>query len=591
MKPFPVRQFFEARRFTIPSYQRDFAWEDPQIDDLLSDVAEAAEHGARHFLGTFILHRKHADGEAYDVVDGQQRLATITMLACALRDAMAAGAASTWFMVGDGQPRLALSDENSGFFTDLLAGRAVTPTTPGQRRLRAANARIRRHISERVNEGVRGGWLRAVAALEVVEVGVTSEGDAIRMLQTLNNRGKPVSEMEKAKSLLVSHSNRFLDGALDAEVNRAFGEMFRAYEDADQKADGLVPLVNRWRTEDFVFWAHATTDPLADLPLEVMPGPQSYALRHLEGAMRKLRSDRTRLASFINSWVNDLHGFFAALARIVEKTMNNVAYRKLLCVLDVSHEMPALLVRLELRGLLDASVPNNPDKTFLDLVETTEMRVYNADSHPEIHALGVLALVAGGADPARISSELLCLATRWGHARKHFGPGSSARRVFVEYEGSLRGAPLTLDEVRRLHVRCDWILANETDFSDERGFQGENSPWWRRDSIGNLTVVEWEIADAATSLLPEQKGTDASLYRASKLHAVQALTKELAQIVRAGGLWSKGAIEARGTELAAFADSRWPLWRSPLMPHVDPRISGATSAHAATNATDPARRR
>ena len=54
-------------------------------------------------------------------------------------------------------------------------------------------------------------FLKSVEELEVMEFVENSEGDAIRILQTVNDRGKPLSNMEKAKSLLISFSNRYLN--------------------------------------------------------------------------------------------------------------------------------------------------------------------------------------------------------------------------------------------------------------------------------------------------------------------------------------------------------------------------------------------
>jgi hypothetical protein len=565
MKPFSLAKFFEEHRFTIPSYQRDFAWENDQIEDLLNDLAEVVEykHVFRHFLGTFILRRRYADGDIYDVVDGQQRLTAITMLAHALHDDRARGA-STWFVARDGTPRLTLSGDNQEFFTDLISGKPVTPTTLGQRRLCRAFERIKLHLSERVKSDEREAWVRAVAELEVVEVEVTDEGDAVRMFHTLNDRGKSLSEMEKTKSLLVSYSNRFLDRALDEDLNRQFGTMFRAYDDASQRADGKIPLLKRWSDgsdEDEVLGSHATTDPVAGVARNVADGPQSYPLRRLESMLRKQRSNKEELEKFIKSWVKDLNDFFAALVRIVEKTVRDVAYHKLLCVLDVSNEAPELLMRLEMRGLLDAPVPNNPDKkTFRDLVETVEMRLYKTGSHPQKHADDALYHIARDASPATISADLRLVyqATRYRPSLQNLRKGRAAHLLFLEYEEERRGAPFTLDEIRNLRV--DRVLSIHSDFDDKRGFGGETYPWVRQeDDLGNLTLIEKEIE--AADLSPEQKASSPALYPASKLRSVDELIKDIQQGGGTSELWGKANLETRTSKFVEFGERRWPLWK------------------------------
>ena len=70
--------------FTVPYYQRPFAWDDENftnlIDDLMSAVGEQ-----QYFWGTLVLHKKEGKG-IYDVVDGQQRLTSLLILTACCRD-------------------------------------------------------------------------------------------------------------------------------------------------------------------------------------------------------------------------------------------------------------------------------------------------------------------------------------------------------------------------------------------------------------------------------------------------------------------------------------------------------------------------
>ena len=53
-------------------------------------------------------------------------------------------------------------------------------------------------------------FLNQIRKLTVMEFTEDSEGDAIRIFQTVNDRGKPLSNLEKAKSLLIYFSNKYL---------------------------------------------------------------------------------------------------------------------------------------------------------------------------------------------------------------------------------------------------------------------------------------------------------------------------------------------------------------------------------------------
>ncbi|MBW6518122.1 MAG: DUF262 domain-containing HNH endonuclease family protein [ANME-2 cluster archaeon] len=75
--------------YKIPQYQRPYKWEDEQIDQLWDDVYEAFQNEeANYFLGSIITAKPRDDEKsAYvDVVDGQQRLTTLMIMFCVVRD-------------------------------------------------------------------------------------------------------------------------------------------------------------------------------------------------------------------------------------------------------------------------------------------------------------------------------------------------------------------------------------------------------------------------------------------------------------------------------------------------------------------------
>jgi hypothetical protein len=82
-----IEQFFTGKTLEIPARQRDYAWTTNNIGDLFEDIKEAMELGGGHHLGTFILSQT-GKMTPLRVVDGQQRLTTLTMLLNALVNAV-----------------------------------------------------------------------------------------------------------------------------------------------------------------------------------------------------------------------------------------------------------------------------------------------------------------------------------------------------------------------------------------------------------------------------------------------------------------------------------------------------------------------
>jgi hypothetical protein len=91
IKPYSVsigRVFREEFIFRIPKYQRDYAWTETHIDDFWNDLikcydARIQQQPKHHFLGGIVTVEQSIPGSSRrhcDVVDGQQRLATIIIL-------------------------------------------------------------------------------------------------------------------------------------------------------------------------------------------------------------------------------------------------------------------------------------------------------------------------------------------------------------------------------------------------------------------------------------------------------------------------------------------------------------------------------
>ncbi|WP_214403720.1 DUF262 domain-containing protein [Pseudonocardia lacus] len=73
--------------YRIPAYQRPYAWETEQAMELLDDLTQALDTNPEepYFLGSIVLVKPH-DDPAAEVIDGQQRLTTLTILLSVLRE-------------------------------------------------------------------------------------------------------------------------------------------------------------------------------------------------------------------------------------------------------------------------------------------------------------------------------------------------------------------------------------------------------------------------------------------------------------------------------------------------------------------------
>lgn len=84
-----IRQLLEKDEYVIPIYQRNYAWTNSQISQLIQDVVDSytkSDTVKPYYIGTLIAYRRNDGGRiSYETIDGQQRLTTLTILLSLIR--------------------------------------------------------------------------------------------------------------------------------------------------------------------------------------------------------------------------------------------------------------------------------------------------------------------------------------------------------------------------------------------------------------------------------------------------------------------------------------------------------------------------
>ncbi|MDP2660355.1 MAG: DUF262 domain-containing protein, partial [Dehalococcoidia bacterium] len=214
------------RFFRVPDHQRDFAWTEEEVEQFLVDITSAMKAEEEdYFLGLIVL-VKPESGDAWQILDGQQRLATTTMVYAAMREWLyAAGFERDAIKLQDefigarelGEtevaPRLTLNVNNRSAFhsfvverhnDQLLASkRDAAPRFSSERRLIEAAIICRGGIAKLASEpGVapeeQAQQLVSLAKylrdrVKIVVMNVASTANAYVIFETLNDRGLDLS--------------------------------------------------------------------------------------------------------------------------------------------------------------------------------------------------------------------------------------------------------------------------------------------------------------------------------------------------------------------------------------------------------------
>jgi Protein of unknown function DUF262/Protein of unknown function (DUF1524) len=252
-----------ANLIQVPSFQRAFAWTPKEAGQLLDDISLAldeADADGDYFLGTMLfidrdgaaaapsrLSWRARPSRTLEVIDGFQRLTTLTILLCALRD-LDGGAdrpANTRLLGaiqvaqgGNARPRLALGEREDKFFLDHVRA-------PGATRLQAS-ADVLTPAGERIVE-VRDHILAALSALDAAErrrladflldrccvvlVATTGIDRAHRMFTVLNTAGKSLARNDILKAVLLGSVRPPDDArclAIWTEAETRLGEEFES---------------------------------------------------------------------------------------------------------------------------------------------------------------------------------------------------------------------------------------------------------------------------------------------------------------------------------------------------------------------------
>jgi vacuolar-type H+-ATPase subunit H len=228
-----IGALLKAGRLKVPPNQREFSWEDKQVNDLFQDFQNAiTKNQSNYFLGTIVVSKGTRD--VPEVVDGQQRLATTTILLAAIRDYCFYNR-KTWqdsidtdFLMtydrteDERVPKLALNTDDNEYFKN----RVISLPDSSERKNTQAKKQSHRRIneacqkaenlianlvkdqSERNIKDVLNCWLKFVEEkAKIILLTVPDESDAYMMFETLNDRGLKTSQADLVKNYLFSKAD------------------------------------------------------------------------------------------------------------------------------------------------------------------------------------------------------------------------------------------------------------------------------------------------------------------------------------------------------------------------------------------------
>lgn len=224
-----------GKTYTVPPYQRDYSWKQDQWEDLWNDIM-AIEDGGVHYMGSIVL--QNMGDKKYNVIDGQQRFSTLTLVVLATIQALKNLIANKIEevdneqrvellqrkFIGDKDPgsltyssKLKLNENNNSFFqSNLLVFRSphnINTLKDSDKLLWQAfnffSEKLRLHFQNENNGEVITNFLNKIVAerLMFIQIVVEDELSAYTVFETLNSRGVGLTVTDLLKNYLFSISS------------------------------------------------------------------------------------------------------------------------------------------------------------------------------------------------------------------------------------------------------------------------------------------------------------------------------------------------------------------------------------------------
>ncbi|HHV6977271.1 TPA: DUF262 domain-containing protein, partial [Haemophilus influenzae] len=214
--------------YIIPIYQRNYAWGDNEISSLLQDIKNACEKNKEqdknYYIGSLVVYRRENDD--FEVIDGQQRLTTLTLI---MHHLGKLGFRNVFFEHRD-ESQQALSNLNSGKLPSNFLQALKT---------------IKKVIDEWGNnkDEIVEFLLDKV---EIIRTEVPEGTDLNHYFEIMNTRGEQLEKHEVLKARLMKKLSGDIEKSLFAKIWDACSDMSRyAVMGFDSKIRGVI-FSDKW---------------------------------------------------------------------------------------------------------------------------------------------------------------------------------------------------------------------------------------------------------------------------------------------------------------------------------------------------------
>ena len=214
-----IGNLIKGNKLFVPPYQRSFAWKELQVSQLLDDIDNNLSE-EEYFLGTIVLSKE--ENSKLEIIDGQQRIATIVIFFAALKifldDQKAMETIQTDYLSEydmrdkDNIPKLELNLQDNEFFKSFIIDSYKSKEIKKESHKRIKDAfelsgeKIKKLLSQNNDDiNILYDWREFInEKLQSVIITVPTDANAFTIFETLNDRGLELAQIDLLKNYLYS---------------------------------------------------------------------------------------------------------------------------------------------------------------------------------------------------------------------------------------------------------------------------------------------------------------------------------------------------------------------------------------------------
>lgn len=553
-----ILEFFDSsqRTLEIPVYQRAYSWEEPQWKIFIEDLKEQVKGDNNYFYGNLLL-ETIKKGVKYEVIDGQQRLTTLSIFIRAilttLKEKEAQGE-SISINIGDKESLYLKSSgviklrpveyDRACYDAVIIDGKdKFNTTSPSQERILDAKNYFVKELRKE-NAAMIERILEKIEGTEVTTIELAGKKDAALMFELQNNRGKDLTNMERLKAYFMYQMYVY---SKPSETETNIENISNIFKSIYVQINDLKKL-----TEDSILIYHCNAYV------------NGYNYRTLEDIKSVFKSSSDKV-KWIKDFIEELHTTFINMKKFENSNLEHLQKLNQLYI-------PAFVYPFVVKGYKHFGDDDVKLDQLFNLLELVVFRYHLTNSRADIISRLNSILLAFNGDVKALANSLLIKFNEeyhWSNTRvsdvlngRMYG-NSMLNYILWNYEDSLQNkgysiGTCTIDSEQIEHISPQTppdgqSLASGYEVNATNEYE-ETFIKESLNSLGNLML----ISGSHNASIGNKPFVDKlNSYNSNPLLKQQAEIKSYASNVTGQIKWDKTAIEKRHKVIYDYCIKQW----------------------------------